>query len=55
MFADIRQLAELRAGVMQSLEQFEPHLPGNPTATWCGEADCAKYEWRTQPNTINTW
>ena len=22
---------------------------------WCGEPDCAKYEWRMQTNTINTW
>ena len=22
---------------------------------WCGEDDCAKYEWRTQTDTINTW
>lgn len=69
-----------------SLEQYEPHLAGNPAQTWCestapraphvprpvprrlvargadgrwrcrcGEDDCDKYEWRTQPNTINSW
>lgn len=54
MFADLRSLVEMRAR-LEGLQQFEPQLPGNPVATWCGEADCSKYEWRTEANTINTW
>jgi hypothetical protein len=54
MFEDLRSFVEMRARV-QGLEQFEPHLSGNPAATWCGEDDCSKYEWRTVPNSINTW